>query len=255
MNFQKALPLFSITLLALAAWTASNSDHGIPKEKSCKDSISYTVDQTEITYRLVGDFCFLGTMYEAADRKHEYRYSMGSTGLFYAWDNNFAHAIAFLPTVSKPFPHPLPTEGKTEYFYLHLPNGENVIFNTKTGKVDWENSFKLGLTSAHIMESKPNEKGHMINISGYAKDQMLIDFGSSAAGDPFINRKGKGKIYKFLENEIGPRTCIVSNVLFWAEGYEADFSQARIDKALKECAKQPTWISAPKKTTKKVAAL
>ncbi|OQW49403.1 MAG: hypothetical protein A4S09_11995 [Proteobacteria bacterium SG_bin7] len=242
MKVQKLLPLSGIMILGLTAWTASYYDE-LPKEKICYGSTIYNVNKIEVTYLKSGDSCLVGTSNEKL--KYEHRYSMGSKGLLYVWHNNFIHTIAMLPVVSHPFPHPLPKEAKTREFYLHLPNGESVILNTQTGKIDWEKSFKLGLTSAKVREGNPDKNGHMINILGYAKNQLIIDFGSASRGDPFINRKRQARIYTYLENEISPRTCVVPNTMFWESEriYEANFNQTNVDNALKECQNQSTWTT------------
>jgi hypothetical protein len=245
----RLFPLYSIVILAITAWTAS---HEIPDTKPCEKNI-FMDGGTQITYLPYQENCLLGTLFIDSNTHRDYRYSMSNTGLFYVWDlpesgyfvgerTDYKHVVAFLPPKSAPFPHPLPNEIPSADFYLHLANGENVILNTMTGKIDWKRSFEEGLTSINIEESLPGANGKMIKIRGYKEDGLLVDFGSSNTTDPFLVRGGKATIYKYVRGQKSPRVCTVPNNSFWsAKGYEPDFSQARIDAALKACEAQRSW--------------
>ncbi len=248
----KLFSLFSIVGLAALTWAE------VPKEKACEGFTKFQVGNLEVTYYYFQekDVCSVGT--RRGDGQREYRYSTSSTGLFYVWnlpdqgylrkkkDDDFKHVFAFLPITSRPFPHPMPGEESDGNLYLHLPNGENLIVDPQTGKVDWEKSFASGLTSIKATQTAPDQNSRLLQISDYAKNRLVIDFGASALGDPFLKRGGKAHIIKFVDGERHPRRCVVTNLIFRRPDFEPSFSDERVNTALKECEKQTSWTKAKK---------
>lgn len=221
---------------------------------SCpKDEIQYKVNNVDVSYLDVNGNCVVKIGTANFSKKRDYYYSASSSGLFYLWDlpiksdpniqDNYKHALAFLPIKVSPNPYPIPFLSE-EQLYLQLTNGESIIINTETGKVDWSESKSQGLTSLDVIETNPSSlESTMLKINYYEPEKIVIDFGASATTDPFLIPNAIATLYKFRLHGSLPRTCKTksSNFRKSINSFEADFSDKIMENVLRECAQQDSW--------------